>query len=138
MSVLSTADRERARYHLGYMNVSQAPAIQVGIPRPVETMFLVEQAFDLVLPAAVERVVAILDTLDNIEAELREAPLYLAAQSIGDMVLRPSSGAGSHPNALEREYTRWAERLADLLGCPLYPGSHRFGSPGGINRKVLP
>lgn len=125
---LSEAEKERVRYHLGYMNVAAAASIQLGIPRPVETLFLVESALNLLIPESVPRVRSILCTLDGIELKLVEAQDRLAAEALGSLKLRSIRVDEGETDALEREYTRWANRLANVLGAPLYAGAMRFRS----------
>ena len=117
------SDKERIRYHMGYLEVSAAPSIQFGIPRPIQTQFLVEDAMNLVLPAAEERVRRIVNIMDGIECKLEQAQDYLVVDRVEDISIRSDNA-----DALEREYYRWACRLADVLGAPLYPGSERFAS----------
>jgi hypothetical protein len=118
---LSDADRDRVRYHLGYQSTSAAASVQLGIPRSTPTMFIVESAMDKLLDFAVPRVQRLLDRLDAIESRLEDSLDYLAAESIEGIRLRSTTPGESHPDALEREYLRWAQRLADVLGT--YPNS---------------
>ena len=53
-TTLTEEEKERVRYHLGYMETSfggnqTAASLQFGIPRPVQTMFLVEEAIQNLL-----------------------------------------------------------------------------------------
>lgn len=123
---LTESEKERVRYHLGYMNVAAAASIQLGIPRPVETLFLVESALNLLIPQSVPRVRSILCTLDSIEEKLIDSQDRLAAESLGSIKLRTTAEGLSEPDALEREYERWANRLANVMGVPLYAGAQRF------------
>lgn len=127
---LDETDKERVRYHLGYLNAQQAASIQLGIPRPLQTIFLVEAAMNLVIEAAVPRVQSIVNVMDGIEQKLVDAQTRLAAIQLEDLKLRENEC-----EKLEREYVRWGMRLADLLGCPIYPYSQRYrmymGSSGG-------
>lgn len=126
MATLSDAEKERTRYHLGYMETSFAASMQLGIPRPVQTVFLLESAMNLIADAhAVARVRSILEQLDKIEQQLKDATCSLIAESIGDLKLRES-----YPDRLEKEYVRWAKRLADIFGVPLYAYSDRFRKAG--------
>lgn len=118
---LSAAERERVGYHLGYLQVSGAASIQLGIPRPLQTVFLLEQALNNVIEAAVPRVRRIIGVMDGVETKLCEAQDRLAAQQLDSLTLRENE-----PDMLEREYVRWGKRLADLLGVPLYPYSERY------------
>jgi hypothetical protein len=133
MAALTSKDKERIRYHTGYMEVSFAGSVQFGIPRPVQTVFLLEQAMNLLVDAdAIARVVSILDHLDNLECLLKRAPAQLAAEKLGDLTLRGSKQGETYPDLLEREYVRWAKRLADIFGVPLYPYSARFRQSFGV------
>lgn len=123
---LTAAERERVRYHLGYLNVEAASSLTFGIPRPVQTLFLVEQAMTDLLVVGEPRVRNILCRLDKIEERLEQAWDVLDAAQIGELRLRTGKKGESTPDLLEREYVRWASRLADQLGVPLYPFSNRF------------
>jgi hypothetical protein len=123
---LTTDERERVRYHLGYMSANSGASVSLGIARPVETMYLVEEAMDQLMENAVPRVRRQLTYLDNVELQLVDSQCYLAAERLEGLVLRPSIAGQTHPDLLEREYARWAKRLADMLGVPLYPSGYKF------------
>ena len=125
---LTDAEKERARHHLGYPQVQPSASIQWGIPRPIQTAFLVESAMNNIIAAAEPRVRSMLCTLDGLETKLIEAQDYLVAQKLEDITLRDG-----HPDLLEREYQRWAGRLADLLGVPLYAFSTKFRQAGTVS-----
>lgn len=127
---LTAAERERVRYHLGYLNTAAAASLTFGIPKPIQTLFLVEQAMTDLLVVAEPRVRNILCRLDNIETRLDQALDTLDAAQIGELRLRTGKAGESTPDLLEREYIRWAGRLADQLGVPLYPYSKRFSNAG--------
>jgi hypothetical protein len=136
--MLTDSERERCRYHLGYMETSFAASLQFGIPRPVQTVFLLEQALGLLNNAdAVDRVRRVLFTLDDIEEKLRNATCVLVAEKLGDITLRGADNGNTYPDLLEREYVRWAKRLADILGVPLYAYSDRFKSKGGTGNLTV-
>lgn len=128
---LTAEERERVRYHLGYLNVSFAGSIQFGLPRPAQTLFIVEEAMDQILAVAEDRVRRMLGILDGIECRLVEAQNYLVAESLDNITLRDG-----HPDRLEKEYKRWAMRLADQIGVPLYAYSQRFTGGGAGNVPV--
>ena len=128
---LSQQDRERARYHLGFPEVDPASSYQLGIPTSRPTAFLVEHALGYVMEVAVPRVRNILQILDNTEQAMVCAQDYLAAEQVGDLRLRSAVAGQTHTDLLEREYVRWVERLADVLGCPMYPYASRFRHRGG-------
>lgn len=133
MALLTDAEKERCRYHLGYMETSFAASLILGIPRPAQTIFLLEQALGLLTnPFACDRVRSILATLDQLETQIQGASCTLAAERVGEITLHPGRARGEYlPDLLEKEYGRWARRLADILGVPLYPYSQRFRGTGG-------
>ena len=122
---LSESDKERIRYHLGYLEVQGAASIQFGIPRPLQTVFLLEDAMNNVIERAIPRVQRILNVLDRIEGKLEEAQDRLAAKRLDSLELRENE-----PDQLEHEYVRWGGRLADILGVPIYPYSTRYRNLG--------
>lgn len=124
------AEKERIRYHMGYLQVAPAAALTFGIPAPIQTLFLVESAMDRVLTAAEDRIRKLITVLDQIECRMLDGQNYLIADSLSDISIR-----ADNIDKLEDEYSRWAARLADTLGAPLYPGAVRFrrlfgGGPG--------
>lgn len=141
--MLNDQEKERVRYHLGYMGTSfggagAAASLSFGMARPVQTMFLVEQAIQTLLtnPYAVERARKILCNLDRLEEQLMAATCQLGVESIGNIKMRGAARGETHTDLLEREYVRWAKRLADLLGVPLYAYSDRFRGHGVRNVSV--
>jgi len=138
---LSEEEKERVRYHLGYLETNFAASLQLGIPRPIQTIFLVETAMSQLQNAyAVRRCRKILDALDSIEEQLLDpgVPLLYASQ-LGELKLRESQRGSTSTDLIEREYVRWANRLADMLGVPLYPYSARFkkSGPGNVPVRTL-
>jgi len=130
--MLTDQEKERCRYHLGYPEMKAVASLQFGIPRPMQTAFLVELALDNVMTVAEPRVRQILSVMDGIESSLVDAQTRLAAISLGDIKLRQDE-----PGQLEREYVRWGMRLADILGCPIYPFSTKYAQTmNGINIPV--
>lgn len=139
MTALSETDKERVRYHLGYLNTSFAASLTLGIPRPVQTLFLVEDAMALLIPQTVPRVLCILDTMDVIERKLVGALEQLGVKRLAEIELHPLSDRGLlSTDSLEAEYVRWGNRLADILGVPHYPFSARYRRRGpGSNVRVI-
>jgi hypothetical protein len=121
--VLTDADKERARYHLGYMEVVVASSFAFAIPQATELQFMFESAITRVRPEAEFRVRSILDKLDEIECRLFRSSEELFAKRAGD--LEPNL---SQPDDVERELVRWACQLAQMLGVTPYPFSQRFKS----------
>lgn len=120
---LNDSEKERTKYHLGYLNVSPAASISYGMARPIQTLFLVETALNNVIESSVDRIRRVLSIMDNIELKLVDAQDRLAADAIDGLKIR-----AAEPDLLDREYVRWGYRLADILGVPVYPYSLRYKS----------
>jgi len=126
-------EKQRIRYHLGYMSVQPAASLTFGLPKPQQTLFLVESAMNLILPVAEEKVRSILSVLDTIECRLVDAQTRMAATSIDSLTMRKDEA-----DSLENEYHRWANRLADIMGVPLYAYSLRFKRTGAAFAGSIP
>ena len=135
---LTPTEKMRARYHLGFPQVDVAGSYNRGIPIPLQTAFLVETSLSNVMEEAIPLVQQFIQNLDMIEQTLMKSVCNLAVERIGDITMRSGRPGESQPDLLEREYRRWAERLADILGCPLYAYSTRFnqGTRAGNVRVV--
>ncbi|KKN72078.1 hypothetical protein LCGC14_0414730 [marine sediment metagenome] len=118
------------RHHTGYPEVQPAASIQFGIPKPIPLAFLIEQAMENLLDTAIPRVRDILNILDNLEQQLVDAQCQLVADKVGEITLAGALDKKSRlvTERLETEYVRWAKRLVDIFGVPLYPFSSRFMS----------
>jgi hypothetical protein len=128
---LSLQEKSRIRYHLGYPQVQAAASIQIGLPATTQTLFLVEYSMENVLEEAIPQIRSIISVLDSTELNLMAAQERLAAAQLGSMVLRSAKAGESEPDALEREYVRWARRLGDVFGCVPNPFAQRFRSASG-------
>ena len=127
---LTPTEKTRIRTALGYPQVDAIGSYNRGIPMPLQTAFLVETSLTQVMEEAIPTVQQYLQNLEAIEAALAKAICNLAVERIGDITMRPGRPGESQPDLLEREYRRWAERLADILGVPLYAYSTRFSRSG--------
>lgn len=130
---LDAAEKERVRFHLGYPEVQPAASIQFGIPRPIQTAFLVEDAMSNIIEVAVDRIRRILKIMDDIESKLVDAQDRLAAIQLSDLHLRENE-----PDQLEHEYVRWGYRLADIVGVPIYAFSMRYRNFAGSQAGSIP
>lgn len=122
---LTPEERARCKTHTGYGNVTLGASLAFGMARPIQTMFIIEDAMNLINEFGVARVRNVLGILDQIECRLVAALPLLQGESIGD--LKPNLSVCS---ALEGEYVRWADRLSDELMVPRYPFSRRFSGLG--------
>lgn len=126
-------EKQRIRYHTGYPAVQPAAALTYGIPKPLQTLFLLESAMNLILPVAEDKVRQIISVMDTIECRLVDAQTRLAATSVDNLTMRKDE-----TDALETEYRRWANRLADIMGVPLYAYSARFHRGGATYAGSIP
>lgn len=139
---LTSYEKARVRYHLGYPVTTQLATLQAGAPVALPTLFLVEQQMDALDTDGLVIVRAAVTQLDAIDNELVCARKQLAVDAVGEITMAggAAGGGGGHPTVtdrLEGEYRRWAQRLADALGVPLYAYSTRHAvSARGINVKV--
>jgi hypothetical protein len=130
---LSDAEKQRARYCLGYPALSTAASLQFGQPALTQTNFLVESALNRLLESSLDQVRSILNVLDGIESKLIDAQDRLAATQLEDLHLREDE-----TDKLEREYQRWGYRLSDILSCPVYPFSRRYSGGNGAQVQMVP
>lgn len=122
---LTLQERARVKTALGYGNVSAGASLSFGFARPIQTMFIVEDAMNLVTEEGVQRVRTVLGILDQIECRLVQALTLLDVVQVGEV--KPNLEVCDR---LEVEYVRWVNRLCDELMVPKYPFSSRFsGSP---------
>jgi len=123
--ILTPDERARVKYHLGYGLVNSAASLQFGLSRPIQTLFLVEQAMTNLIDEAIPKVRQIIGILEEVECRLVSAQTRLAAESLGEIRMREKE-----PDLLEDEYFRWGGRLADLLMVPFYAYSNRYRGRG--------
>jgi hypothetical protein len=124
---------------MGYLLTTLAPSIQLGIPRPLQTVFILEDALVLLTNQyAVGRARSILVTLNALEEKMKAAQCTLVASKLGSLELHPGKDRGHYyTDLLEREYVRWVNRLADILGAPKYAYAERFRRRGpGTHLRV--
>lgn len=123
---LTEQDKERCRYHMGYLGVAAGPSISFGIPKLSQTLYLLEQSLANMIELAVPRLRSNLDVMDGIERKMIEAQDRLAAAKLEELELNKSEC-----NQLEGEYQRWGLRLADITGAPVNPFSARYSGLSG-------
>lgn len=131
---LTEDDKSRARHHLGYLSVAQASTYFLGTPSGVQTQFMIEAAWDRLLPSGYKRFRLLLDRLEGIESQIEGDTENLAVDKLGDIELRKDE----LPELIKR-YRWWQNGLANLLGIQPNPYDQRFMSwsgGSGINVPV--
>lgn len=112
---------ERIRYSLGYLGAGTIASIQLGIPRPLETLYLVDDAIAKILPQSEPRVRKLLVITEDIEEKLVEGQDRLAAERVDEITLR-----ADELDRLEEQWVRWGMQLSSILGAPFYKYSARY------------
>lgn len=130
-AVFTEEEQGRILYHLGYQLQQIGSFLSFGTLALTETMFIAVNALQHIPLSRAMIIRNILSVLDGIDPKLVEAQDYLVALKLGEMEM-----AEDHPDKLDREYTRWANRMADALGVTTNPYSTRFG--GGKPRMNVP
>lgn len=130
-AVLTEDEKNRIRHHGGYLLTDPVSSIQLGFPRASQTQFLLEASMNRLPEAAVGQIRRYVAILDNIEDQLVDAQVRFKAKKLAEIELRDNE-----TEMLEREYSRWAKRLYDDLGCPLNPYSERFRAGGGASINI--
>ena len=133
MPALTDWDKGRCRRHLGYLGLSEAAGVAFGLPVPLQTMFILEDAMNRLLNTqAVEYAHKLLDRLDSLEDLSFEAAKTGLVAVAGKLTLHPQNRLGT--DNIDHEYRKQADRLADHLCVPKYPFSTRTrrSGPGGM------
>jgi hypothetical protein len=124
--VLTDEEKGRLRSHLGYIGTQPATNIVLGVQGSTQVQFLIEGAMNRIPVSQMGLVRRWLGILDSIEALQVEALERLAADRLGDITLNRGE-----MDDIEKEHTRWAQKVADFLGCPLNPYAQRFRDSAG-------
>ena len=131
MAGLTDLEKVQIRSYLGYQNVQGAFAIFAGLPRPEAVAQQLELAMNNILEAAIPRVRECMTVLGTVEQKMVDALNSLIASKLEDLTLRDD-----YTQRLEEEFNRWAQRLADVFGVPLYGYAARFNSGDGDARAA--
>ena len=133
IATLSDEEKFRILHHTGYILTSPVASIQLGIPRASQPMFLVQAQMERIPQPAVGIIRKYIAIMDQIEDKLFDAMDRFEAKELGEITLRDDE-----TTMLEKEYCRWARRLADDLGVPLNPFSERFRMLGmSVNIPIM-
>lgn len=129
----SDEEKTKIRHHLGYLNVGLAATFVLGVPAPVQTQFLIESAFEKVLPAGEAKVRELMTICDEYESQLRENKDLRDVNQVGEIQIRPDAF-----DAQIKEYMFWRAGLGNALGVPPNPYDMRFGSMASNKTMNVP
>jgi hypothetical protein len=121
--MLTDAEKQRARYHLGYPGMSTIPTAALGVLGTGQAAFLVERAFTHVLPVAEDKIREILCECDAIESQTKQARQRLSIAQSDTTRFRTREELRD----LDDLYALWTDKLADILSVPKNPYSYAHG-----------
>lgn len=129
---LTTEERARIRYHLGFPNVQQYATFALGTPQAFEGLFVLESAFDKVIPESLPTVRELMARCDETEAQRFEFQPDLEVSKVCDIELRSDAQM-----RLWDQYDYWRNALANQLGVYCNPFDKRENARPGINAMVM-
>lgn len=112
-------ERERIKYHLGYLNTYLGSSISLGVPSASQTLFILESSMNDIIPEAESFARRAVSELDCIEDQLSQARDRLPASRTDQTYLR----GPEEMDELESQYDLWSKKLADVFGVPINPFS---------------
>lgn len=124
-SLLTEEEKVRVRHHLGFLNVQEVETFVLGTPSSVETQFLIEGAFNKLMPTALPKFRQLLATCDQIEEMMICALGNLEANRVGTIELN-HQGADNQQRQLQRRYNYFCAALANMLGVIQNPYDKRM------------
>lgn len=127
-------EKGRIRHFLGFPSwSSMANGIQLGFPAGSQPLFLLEQAFNRLLPEGEESVRRDLCECESVESQMGDARKRRKASKLGDLTMNATEMQG-----LKEDLVFWQQRLGDDLGVVVNPyGSMSYnGMGGGMNASV--
>ena len=117
---LTDEEKTKVRRYLGYLNVTAAGSIALGVPSASQPLFIVESSMNRVLPEGESILREYLTELDCIEAQIKESRRKRqSVAQVGDVKMR----GAEELDVLYEELGTWACRLSDLLAAPINPQS---------------
>lgn len=131
--MLTNEEKARIRHHMGYLNVQAAATFQLGVPAALQTTFMIELAFEKILPDAENMVKVFVCRMDDVEKQVFGNLDLAEIESTGSIKVDPK-----RLSKLAQTYKIAQESLANLLGVPPNPFDMRswLQGAGGMNVPV--
>lgn len=132
---LSIEEKERVRYHLGYINAAQAPTIMAGTLQARSVQLMLEAMFSNLLVEAEPGIRRAICELDKIEDEQSAVRAMFGVKKVGGQEFDAIAAL----EALQDSYRQWSQRLADGMGVVVNPYSlkHRELATNGLSDTVI-
>ncbi len=127
---LSDEDKVKIRHHMGYLNVQATSTFVLGVPAGVQTQFMIEGAWDKVLPQAENLLRVFLCRCDEIEAKVYGGTDLADVETTGNITVNRK-----RLSELGQYYRIAQQGMANLLGVPPNPFDMRdwVRAGGGMN-----
>jgi len=128
---LTADEKVRIRHHLGYLNVDESSTFVIGLPAGVETQFIIEGAFNRILPEAIPYLRKRLMFCDCTEEQRFDSQPNAVVKEVDGIKM----GAEDEQLMLSHNYDYWRAGLANMFGIPPNPFDMRYGG-GSLNIRV--
>ena len=124
-AILTEEEKARIRYHGGYLQITPASAIILGVPAATQPAFLVESAMEHIPDTAISIIRNLVAICDATERNIFESQRRMKVKSVDEIDLNPDEA-----DQLRGEYRYWVQKLYDNLGCPINAYASAFQSGG--------
>lgn len=114
--MLTEDEKVRIRHAMGYLNVQASSTFVLGIPAAVQTQFMIEGAWDKVLPQAEQLLRALLCRCEEVESEVFGGIDLAQLTAISEIQVNPK-----RLTELAKHYRIAQEGIANLLGVSPNP-----------------
>lgn len=106
-------EKARIRHHFAYVNVSAVATFQLGIPAALQTTFMIEGAWDKILPEAEDLARKLLCRMDQVEEAVFGGIDLADVLETGSVKVNPD-----RLKELAKYYRIAQQGLANMLGVP--------------------
>ena len=130
-AVLTEEEKNRIRYHGGYLLTDPAAAIVLGVPAAAQPAFIVEQQMNRIPESAIAIIRNLIAKCDITEQNILLAQTRMVARSVDEVDLNPDEA-----DQLRKEYRHWIGRLYGALGGPTNAYSSPFQVGGGASLNI--
>ena len=128
--MLTPEERERCRYHLGYLNITEQVALSLGFPSASQLGFILESSMNNLLPEGEPGVRRALQELDCIEDQLSAMRPGLEAKKTG--ARNPSDTSRTQPVCA----ARGGPSARQAPSCPCVHRRTAWSQPPDARRRT--
>lgn len=130
---LNEEEKVRIRHHLLYPQVRAIATFALGTPANIQTDFIIENAMNQVMPAALPTLRQYIQVLDCIECSMIDGMEVYDLAAIDNIQIN-----GLSQRQKQALYDRWIEKLEMFFGVPMNPMRYytRGGRGSRLNARV--